>query len=153
MEKHPFINKDFLLEKFPGKGGWTYALIPDIPKEKRFPFGWMQVYGQIDGYILENFKLMPFGKGQLFLPVKAEIRKIIQKEAGDWVKVILFDNEKPLGIPEDIFNCLKDAPRALKRFNQLQEKEKNELIHNIMEAKSQEIQVERIVRMIEKLDY
>jgi hypothetical protein len=27
MEK-PLVNKEYLLEKFPGKGGWTYAAIP-----------------------------------------------------------------------------------------------------------------------------
>lgn len=153
MEKQALVSKDYLLEKFPGKGGWTYALIHDIPKEKRFPFGWMKVYGCIDDYSLENYKLMPFGKGLVFLPVKAEIRKIIKKEAGDWVKITLFDDEMPLGIPDDIYRCLKDAPRAFYRFNQLSNEEKQGLINNIMEAKTQDMQVERIVRMIEKLNY
>ena len=25
----PVVNKKYLLEKFPGKGGWTYAVIPE----------------------------------------------------------------------------------------------------------------------------
>ena len=30
MEVKPLVNREYLLEKFPGKGGWTYALIPEI---------------------------------------------------------------------------------------------------------------------------
>lgn len=29
MEK-PLVDKDYLLQKFEGKGGWTYAEIPEI---------------------------------------------------------------------------------------------------------------------------
>jgi hypothetical protein len=153
MEKQALINKVYLLEKFPGKAGWTYALIPEIPKEKRFPFGWLKVSGSIDGYAFENLKLMPFGNGQLFLPVKAEIRKTIKKEAGDWVKIILFDDTIPMAVPEDILYCLNDAPLALQRFNQMTNEEKQGHINDIMEAKTQDMQVKKIVMMIEKLNY
>jgi hypothetical protein len=33
MEK-PLVNKKYKLQKFPGKGGWTYAMIPEIPQDK-----------------------------------------------------------------------------------------------------------------------
>ena len=26
----PLVDKEYLLEKYPGKGGWTYARIPEI---------------------------------------------------------------------------------------------------------------------------
>lgn len=153
MEKQALINKIYLLEKFPGKAGWTYALIPEIPKEKRFPFGWMKVSGSIDGYSFENLKLMPFGNGQLFLPVKAEIRKTIKKEAGNRVLIILFDDAMTTAIPEDIMSCLKDAPLAWKRFNEMSNEEKQRHINDILEAKTQDMQVKKIVMMIENLNY
>ena len=28
IKEEPLVDKEYLLEKFPGKGGWTYALIP-----------------------------------------------------------------------------------------------------------------------------
>jgi hypothetical protein len=31
----PLVNKKFLLEKYPGKGGWTFARLPDIRPEKK----------------------------------------------------------------------------------------------------------------------
>jgi hypothetical protein len=75
----PLVNGDYLLQKFPGKGGWTYAAIPEILQNKKNPFGWVKVKGSVDGYELKQYKLMPMGEGRLFLPVKAAIRKKIKK--------------------------------------------------------------------------
>lgn len=153
MKKLALTDKDYLLEKFTGKGGWTYALIPEIPMEKRFPFGWMKVQGHIDNFQLDNFKLMPFGNGLLFLPVNAKIRKAIKKEAGDLVHIQLFNDERPQGIPDEIMDCLKDAPKAMSRFFELADWEQKLYIESILDAKKQDTRVERIVKMIEKLDY
>lgn len=153
MNKAPFTDKNYLLEKFPGKGGWTYALIPEVTSEKRFPFGMMRVRGHIENYQLENYKLMPFGNGLLFLPVNAKIRKAIKKEAGDLAHIQLFEDEIPPGVPAEIMDCLKDAPKAMIRFFKLPDWEQKLYMESILNAKKKETQVERIVRMIEKLDY
>jgi hypothetical protein len=81
------VDKQFLLKKFPGKGGWTYAAIPEVSQPKRIPFGWVRVKGSIDSYKFTRCKLMPMGNGQLFLPVKAEIRNKIRKKEGDMVHI------------------------------------------------------------------
>ena len=60
-------DQKYLLEKFPGKGGWTYAKIPEIKPEKNNPFGWLCVNGFIDDYEIKNYHLMPMGNGGLFL--------------------------------------------------------------------------------------
>ncbi len=70
MEKEePLIDANYLLEKIPGKGGWTYAAIPEIIQDKNTPFGWVTVRGFIDNYELKHYKLMPMGNGHLFLPL------------------------------------------------------------------------------------
>jgi hypothetical protein len=153
MQEKPLINKRYQLQRFPGKGGWTYALIPEIPMEKRFPFGWMKVRGKIDGFELNNYKLMPDGNGHLFLPVKAAIRKQIKKEAGDWVKIVLFEDKRPQSIPKEILDCLKEAPLALQRFNELPDWEKKSYIDSILDAKKPETKANRIVKMIGDLSY
>lgn len=119
MDKKPLIDKDYLPQKYNGKGGWTYAIIPEIFKEKQFPIGLMQVSGNIDSYKLENSMLMPFGNEQLFFPVKVAIRKAIKKEEGDWVKIILFENQYPQIQPDEIIECLKEASKAYHRINAL----------------------------------
>lgn len=153
MDKKPLIDDDYILQKFNGKGGWTYVLIPEIPKEKRFPFGMKKVSGSIDAYKLENCNLMPFGNGQMFLPVKAEIRKFIKKEAGDQVRLILSGEESPEIIPEDILECLRDAPKAFKRFKEMPDWEQKDEINTILESKQQDTKVKKIVMLIEKLNY
>jgi hypothetical protein len=75
----PLVDKLFKLERFPGKGGWTYARIPQILPSTDQPFGWVKVRGSIDGYEIDKYHLMPMGNGKLFLPVKADIRKKIKK--------------------------------------------------------------------------
>jgi Domain of unknown function (DUF1905) len=78
--EQPLVHKKYLLEKFVGKGGWTYTQIPEITPHKSNPFGWVKVRGSIDGYAIQNYHLMSMGNGKLFLPIKAAIRKQIQKK-------------------------------------------------------------------------
>jgi hypothetical protein len=147
----PLIDRLCLLKKFPGKGGWTYTDIDEIPMDKSAPFGWVQVSGTIDDYELKNYKLMPMGNGKLFLPVKAEIRKKINKHEGDYIKVTLFMDDSSSVFPEEIIDCFKDEPDAYLKFNSYTENEQKDLIDWIIAAKKDEIKVERIVKTINML--
>src|SRR5665647_646920 len=86
----PLVDQKYQLQKMSGKGGWTYATIPEISKDKHAYFGWVKVKGTIDDYEINNYHLMPMGNGTLFIPVKAEIRKKIGKNEGDWVHIKLY---------------------------------------------------------------
>lgn len=150
MEK-ALVNKKFLLQKFNGKGGWTYALIPEIKMDKHAHFGWVKVKGTIDGFAISKYHLMPFGNGQLFLPVRSEIRKKIKKQEGDYVHIILFKDSEPLDVPQEFIDCLKQEKASLEFFNALSESEKNNYIKWIYSAKKEETKANRIVKTIEKL--
>ena len=63
----PLVNKKYVLEKFHGKGGWTYARIPEIKKDKKSPFGWRKVKGSIDGYEIKKIPPDANGNGHLVL--------------------------------------------------------------------------------------
>lgn len=140
-----------MLEKFHGKGGWTYAPIPEILQDKNAHFGWVKVRGTIDGYEIRKYHLMPMGNGKLFLPVKAEIRKKIKKEEGDKVHVILYPDKEPLEVPEEMLLCMKDEPAALKFFNSLSESEQKFYIQWIYSAKKEETKVDRLAKTIDRL--
>lgn len=144
----PLVNKQYKLHKFPGKGGWTYAEIPEIQPDKKAPFGWVKVKGSIDDYTFNDYRLMPMGNGHLFLPVKAAVRKQIGKREGDFVKVILFKDESELEIPEDLRICLADEPMAQEKFFGLQENIQREFIHWICSAKKHETIAERMAAVI-----
>ena len=150
MEK-PLVNKKYQLHKFTGKGGWTYAEIPEVLKDKHAHFGWVKVRGSIDTYEFRNYRLMPMGNGSLFLPVKAAIRKIIGKEEGDWVKVVLYADDAPTEIPEELLLCLMDDPTAHQTFLEYTDGEQKAFIEWIYSAKTDETKVERIAKTLNKL--
>jgi hypothetical protein len=147
----PLVNKKYLLEKYPGKGGWTYAIISEISQDKKAPFGWVKVKGSIDDYELHSYKLMPMGNGKLFLPVKAEIRKKIGKKEGDWVKVVLYLDSSPLAIPEEFIICLKEDSAAYKTFLKYTEGQQKEFIDWIYSAKTEKTKEDRIAVTLNKL--
>ncbi|MBC7861671.1 MAG: DUF1905 domain-containing protein [Bacteroidia bacterium] len=147
----PLVNKKYLLEKFHGKGGWTFARIPEIVKDKKTSFGWVKVRGTIDGYEIRKYHLMPMGNGKLFLPVKAEIRKKIGKKEGDKVHIILYPDNEPLEVPEEMLVCLQDEPRALKFFNSISESEQKYYIQWVYSAKKEETKIDRLAKTIDRL--
>ena len=147
----PIVNNTYLLEKYPGKGGWTYAAIPEVLQDKNSPFGWVSVKGSIDDFEINNHKLMPMGNGKLFLPVKASIRKKIEKEEGDWVKVILFADNSPTEIPEELLDCLKVDPVLYHTFLNYTHGQQKEFIDWIYSAKTDSTKVERIAETLNML--
>jgi len=149
--KKPLVDKKYVLEKFPGKGGWTFARIPEVLQDKTSHFGWVKVKGSIDGFEIKNYNLMPMGDKRLFLPVKAEIRKKIKKQEGDYIHVILFTDNDPLEIPAELMLCLKEEPVALKFFKTLSEGEQKLYIQWIYSAKKVDTKIERLAKSINKL--
>jgi Domain of unknown function (DUF1905)/Bacteriocin-protection, YdeI or OmpD-Associated len=148
----PIINEKFQLKKMQMKGGWTYVEFPNIPKHLKQPFGWVPVKGTIDGYEIKQFKLWTMASGNMFMPVKAEIRKKIKKEEGDWVHIILYYDDSSLVIPEEFLVCLMDAPKAYSFFQSIRDTSKKHYIDWIYEGKSLETRVNRIAKAIEKME-
>lgn len=145
------VDQQFQLQKMPGKGGWTYVVIPDVPNERKEAFGMVKVRGSIDSYELEDYRLMPMAIGALFLPVKTEIRKKIGKKQGDWVQVVLYFDRRPLHIPEELIMCLQVEPVAYERFMKLGEGGKKEYRDWVYSAKREQTRADRIIKMIDML--
>jgi hypothetical protein len=145
------VNKQYKLQKYPGKGGWVYTVIEEITPDKRAKFGWVQVSGTIDGFELKQYKLMPMKNGSMFFPIRAEIRKAIHKREGDTVHIILYADNSSIEIPGEFLLCLEDEPAAKQFFFKLTESEQQYYIKWIYETKQETTKTKRITESITRL--
>jgi hypothetical protein len=146
----PIINGSYELYKHERHKGWVYVLIDDA-KKVNGKYLKLKVKGTIEGFAIGTTILASYGKEGYVLPVRAEIRKDIKKNAGDKVKIVLYKDDSKLEIPEEFDICLNDEPRARDFFYALSQSERRMYVLWIGSAKKVETKSERMAKSIERL--
>ncbi|RAI95191.1 DUF1905 domain-containing protein [Algoriphagus yeomjeoni] len=145
------VSGEFLMERFPGKGGWTYIKLPLTIFPSAKAFGMMKVSGSIDDFAFEGKHLMPMGNGHIFLPVAKPIRTKIGKKEGDVVWVKLFREEIPEKLPQELIDCLQDDSGKYDLFQKLNQAKQKEWIEFIYSSDEIEERTERIIKLLNHL--
>lgn len=143
----PLVDKDYLLFRTEGKGGWTFVEISEIPMPKT-SFGMLKVRGKIDDYEFSNVHLMPIGNGHIGLAVKTEIRKKIRKQAGDIVHLIIYKDNTSLMIPEELLLCMEHEDGVLDKFEAYTNGQRKAFVDWINSARTEQAKVNRIAKTI-----
>jgi hypothetical protein len=147
----PIFNDHIQLQKGEAKGSWTFVTMPVMTHLPKKINSTVRVRGFIDDYALEGIHIWAMKKGT-FLAVKGEIRKAINKESGDTVKLQLFLDEPESAIPDDFLECLRDEPKLLARFQKQTAAKQKETIDWIFAAKTEDEKISRMAKTMEKLE-
>lgn len=147
-----------VLQRFDQKGektGWTYIEIPLAVSEALRPGQKtsFRVKGTLDAFAIKWIALLPMGQSvstdsAFIMPINADMRRSIRKEAGATVRVCLDLDTDPVPLSPDLMACLADDPTAIDFFNTLTKGHQNYFSNWIEEAKTTETKTKRITQAV-----
>ncbi|HEY8780896.1 MAG TPA: YdeI/OmpD-associated family protein [Mucilaginibacter sp.] len=133
------------------KTGWSYIDIPADLAQQLKPGNKksFRVRGILDGFDVKGMALMPMGDGNFIMALKAEVRKMIHKNAGAMLQVsIEEDTEYKVEVPDDLQECFEFEHEAQDFFNSLPKSHRDYYIKWINGAKTNETRAKRIVNTV-----
>lgn len=135
-------------------GSWTVVVIPIDAKKNFGTGGYIRIKGTVDLKPFKGMTLMPMGNGNHCLPVNAEFRKSIKKDAGDTVNIVFEkDTDKPvIEIPSELNEAFKASKEAKKLFDSYSPSMKKEHCKYISGGKKIETREKRAVDTVLKLE-
>jgi hypothetical protein len=144
------------LEKFGEMGektGWTVLIISsgiadNLKSGCKTSF---RVKGMLDEIPIKGMALIPFGGGDFVLPIRADLRRLLRKEAGSELFVQLTEDTDPFVFDPDFEVCLEEAPEAKRFFSTLAPSHQRYFSKWIADAKTNATKEKRILDALRAL--
>lgn len=134
------------------KTGWTYIEVPaDVAEQLSDSKKSFRVKGKLDKHIIKQMALLPMGRGNFIMPLKADLRKAIGKKHGAQIVVSLAFDKEDFKFAEDFIACLEDEPKAIAYFKKLTGSHQKYFSKWIDSAKTEETKVKRITMAVNAL--
>lgn len=141
---NPLYRGNKIIQRFSGKGGWTFVEFDRLQGIKKEAFGMLKVKGCVDNCAINSIHLMPKGDGNLMLTLNNYVRKQIKKKQGDTVMVEIYKDNDDFPIPEEFIDCFAGEPEALEYFLSLTNSIKRNVIQYTYQATKEETKAKRI---------
>lgn len=128
------------------KTGWSYVEITSVQagKIKADYKRSYKVKGFVDDVEISITAMIPMGGGAFIIPLKADLRKKLGKEAGDKVILKLEEDMKEYQLDKELMLCMKDEPEAVRKFRNLPKSYQNYYSKWVGSAKTSETKSRRI---------
>ncbi|WP_439583150.1 YdeI/OmpD-associated family protein [Dyadobacter bucti] len=143
-----------LLERFPGKGGFYYLIVPDEVAE-------LFVEGRKPGRMvcLLNEKvefqcaIRPKGDGGFYINVATALRTKAKIRLGDKIQVQVRKDESTYGrdMPEELTELLAIDEEGNRLFHELTPSHQRGIIHYIASSNVVQTRIDRAIKMIDRL--
>ena len=137
--KHPKLNSGYI--EFP------YDVEKEFGKK-----GQVKVKAWFDGYLYRG-SLVKMGLPCHWIGLNQEVRKIIHKNPGDTVHVVIEeDNEiRTVDVPKEMSDAIHKFPKAKARFEKFSYSHKKEYVAYYLDAKKEETRIKRLQKILDKL--
>ncbi|MGI4821117.1 MAG: DUF1905 domain-containing protein [Janthinobacterium lividum] len=149
--KYIVQDQEVVIQHWPGKGAWTYHLV--IPNSRDIPGTWghIKVSGTIDDYAVQGRNLAPRKNEDKMLSLNATIRQHLGKQAGDSVRVTLYQEAANLLSEEaDVLACLEDA-NVLAQFRARSGEDRQTILRDVLAQPDEASQEKKLLATIAAL--
>lgn len=149
--KYIVKDQEIVIQHWLGKGAWTYHLV--IPNSRDIPGTWghIKVSGTIDDYAVQGRNLAPRKNEDKMLSINATIRQHLGKQAGDSVRVTLYQEAANLLSEEaDVLACLEDA-NVLAQFRARSGEDRQTILRDVLAQPDEASQEKKLLATIAAL--
>lgn len=133
-------------------GEWIVAITPIDVRKIFGTGGYVRVKGTVDGFPFNDTSLMPMKTGEHLMAIRYDIRKAINKKAGDTVEIVLEQDFDGLKVSEELLEALEASEEATKIFDALPPSHKRMYTRHINDSKRKETREKRAVKIVLDLE-